>query len=147
MNIKVYNWKCKQFRDIVLIPTKNWSGEGMLGVTIKFDTYYNAEEHLCHVLEIEQNSPAELSGIETDVDYLLGTTERAFIDVDILHEELEASVNRPMEVYVYNSLLDEVRTVVILPNIDWGGNGLLGANVAQGYLHVLPSKCSLTIGK
>ena len=41
---------------------RNWPGEGMLGVTIRFDTYHEAEEHLCRVLDVEVNSPAELAG-------------------------------------------------------------------------------------
>ena len=44
----------------------------MLGVTIRFDSYYNAEEHICHVLDVEVNSPAELAGLQPNVDYLLG---------------------------------------------------------------------------
>ena len=47
-------------------------GEGMLGVTIRFDTYHDADQHLCHVVEVEGNSPADLAGLTADADYLLG---------------------------------------------------------------------------
>eukprot|EP01035_Chromulina_nebulosa_P018235 gene18235-23906_t len=151
LSLKVYNWKSKSIRDITLMPSKNWPGEGMLGVTIRFDTYLNAEEHICHVLEVDSNSPAELAGLQPEVDYLLGTTELDFKDVDVLHETLEQNINKPLEVYVYNSNTDEVRTVIIMPNADWGKGpdecGLLGADVAQGYLHILPTHCCQTIGK
>jgi hypothetical protein len=33
--LKVYNCKCKKVRDVELIPSRNWPGEGMLGVTIR----------------------------------------------------------------------------------------------------------------
>lgn len=115
----VFNWKAKTQREVVVTPTKKWPGDGMLGVTIRFDTYHNAEEHICHVLDIEPNSPAELCGLQAYDDYLLGIAEKAFQDVDILHEVLEANINHPIEVYVYNAISDEVRTVVILPNCDW----------------------------
>lgn len=34
--LKVYNCKCKTIRDVELIPSRNWPGEGMLGVTIRY---------------------------------------------------------------------------------------------------------------
>ena len=48
----------------------------MLGVTIRFDTYHEAEENLCHILEVETNSPADLAGLLPMSDYLLGTAEK-----------------------------------------------------------------------
>jgi hypothetical protein len=47
----------------------------MLGVTIRFDTYHDAEEHLCHILDVEVNSPADLAGLIPEKDYLLGFVE------------------------------------------------------------------------
>lgn len=34
------------FRDVTITPSNSWGGQGMLGVTIRFDTYHNAEENL-----------------------------------------------------------------------------------------------------
>eukprot|EP01032_Pedospumella_encystans_P028999 gene28999-32747_t len=147
--LKIYNWKNKTFRDIILTPSRNWPGEGMLGVTIRFDSYKDAEEQMLHVLEIETNSPAELAGLVPFKDYLLGTAEKAFTDADVLFEELSDHLDRPVEFYVYNTDTDEVRVVVLMPTEDWGGEGergILGANVAYGYLHVLPAHCCETIG-
>ena len=50
LQLSVYNCKVKAIREVSIVPSKNWPGEGMLGVTIRFDTYHDAEEHLCHVL-------------------------------------------------------------------------------------------------
>ena len=63
-----------------LIPSKKWSGEGLLGVTIRFDTYHDAEEHICHVLDVESNSPAELAGLQADTDYLLGISSAVLFE-------------------------------------------------------------------
>ena len=43
---------------------------------------------------------------------------------------------------------DEVRLAVLMPTDKWsnGGEGILGASVACGYLHSLPSKCCHSIG-
>lgn len=57
-------------------PSRNWPGEGMLGVTIRFDSHKDAEEQMLHVLEVETNSPAELAGLVPFKDYLLGTAEK-----------------------------------------------------------------------
>ena len=118
LSLKVYNWKNNTLRDVVLTPTRKWPGEGMLGVTIRFDTYHEAEENLCHVLEVEPDSPAELAGLQAGTDYLLGTTEKVFKDADVLFEELKENIDKPVEFYVYNSETDEVRVSVIM--VSWG---------------------------
>jgi hypothetical protein len=142
----VYNCKDRSTREVILVPTTNWAGEGRLGVAIRFDSYHDAEEHLCRVMEIERDSPAELAGLHQFTDYLLGTAEIVFSDPDVLFEELSLHVDRTVEFYVYNSESDEVRVVVVMPNSVWGGDGILGANIAHGYLHRLPSSCCNTIG-
>ena len=163
--LAVYNCKNHSMREIVLVPSRKWPGEGMLGVTIRFDSFFEAEDHMCHVLEVEVNSPAELAGLVPYKDYLLGTAEKVclfrilvevcghhhlsfqdFKDTDVLFQELTDNLDKPAEFYVYNTDSDEVRTVVIMPTTDWGGDGMLGANVAHGFLHVLPSHCCTTIG-
>mmetsp|Transcript_16823 Transcript_16823/g.28537 ORF Transcript_16823/g.28537 Transcript_16823/m.28537 type:complete len:302 (-) Transcript_16823:1123-2028(-) len=144
--LQIYNWKNKTLREITLTPSKNWPGEGMLGVTIRFDTFKDAEEQMLHVLEVEPNSPAELAGLQPFKDYLLGTAEKAFVDAEVLSVELLDHLEKPVEFYVYNTDTDEVRVVVLMPSEDWGGDGILGANVAYGYLHVLPAHCCETIG-
>ena len=145
--LKVYNCKSKSFRDLVLIPSRNWPGEGMLGVTIRFDSYHNAEEHLCHVTDVDADSPAELAGLVADSDFLLGTLEKVFKTPEILFDELKENVNSPIDFYVYNSESDDVRVCVVMPSSDWGGEGLLGAGVASGLLHALPSSCTGTNGR
>jgi len=76
LQVKVYNCKDKSYRDVVITPSRNWGGQGMLGVTIRFDNYFNTEETLVRVLEVARHSPAEIAGLKAGVDYLLGTTEK-----------------------------------------------------------------------
>ena len=118
----------------------------MLGVTIRFDSYFNAEENLVRVLEVERHSPAELAGLKGGADFLLGTAEKVFKNPDVLFEEVTRNIDCPIELYVYNTETDAVRTVVILPTFNWGGDGCLGASVGHGYLHRLPAKCLNTPG-
>ena len=119
----------------------------MLGVTIRFDSFHECEDHVIHVLDVEPDSAAELAGLQPNDDYLLGTAEKVFKDTEILFEELSKNLEKPVEFYVYNSLTDEVRVTVLMPTDQWGGEGILGASVAHGYLHRIPSECCQTNGK
>jgi hypothetical protein len=51
-----------------------------------------------------------------------------------------------MYVHIYIHMNLKVRIAVVMPSDQWGGEGLLGAGVAQGFLHGLPSDCCNTIG-
>lgn len=36
--------------EITLTPSNNWPGKGLLGVTIRFDSFEGAEDEVLHVL-------------------------------------------------------------------------------------------------
>jgi len=151
LHLKVLNVKSGVERDVVIVPTKQWGGcdnqESALGMTLRHENYFEADEHVIHVVEVEAESPAALAGLIADKDYLLGTGERVFKDTDVLYDELNANIDKPVEFYVYNSETDEVRVLVIMPNNQWGGEGILGASCAHGLLHKLPTECCQTNGK
>eukprot|EP00968_Pinguiococcus_pyrenoidosus_P025017 scaffold5340_cov257-Pinguiococcus_pyrenoidosus.AAC.5 len=66
---------------------------------------------------------------------------------DSLRRSLTALDSPQQEMYVYNTETDAVRTIVILPTNNWGGDGTLGASVGHGYLHRLPERCLHTPGR
>ncbi|KUF93324.1 Kazal serine protease inhibitor domain-containing protein [Phytophthora nicotianae] len=121
MQLKVFNVKAQTTRELQLTPSRKWPGKGLLGVTIRFDSYEGAEDQLLHVL-------------------------RVFADAEDLHDEILDALDGSFQCYVYNSLEDQVRIVSIVPTERWGGDGVLGAEVGHGYLHRLPSVCRGTIG-
>lgn len=135
----VYNTKACRNREVTLVPTTNWRGRGMLGVTIRFDTYFRADERLVHVLDVAPKSPAQLAGLQAHSDYILGTTDHVFDDSDGLLDEVVAHVDSPLTLFVFNCDRDQVRQVIIVPNAEWGGGGVLGASVGHGLLHRLPA--------
>ncbi|CAM9601719.1 unnamed protein product, partial [Choristocarpus tenellus] len=139
--LTVFNYKSGTERDVTITPSRTWGGQGMLGVTIRFDSYFNADDNLVRVLAVAPRSPAQIAGLREEEDYLLGTAERVFKDPDILFEEVVSHLEQPMEFYVYNTKTDQVRVVVVLPTDHWGGEGALGAEVGHGYLHRLPASC------
>ena len=50
MQLRVFNVKAQTTRELQLTPSRKWPGKGLLGVTIRFDSYEGAEEQLLHVL-------------------------------------------------------------------------------------------------
>lgn len=147
LTLTIYNYKNRSLRDVVMVPSRKWPGEGMVGATIRFDSFDDAEDHIIHVLEVEPDSPAEIAGLQPMEDFLLGTAEKSFRDADVLFNELKSNIDHPVEFYVYNAAIDEVRIAVIMPTEDWGGEGILGASVAHGFLHRLPESSCKTIGR
>lgn len=142
LKLTVYNSKTKVTRTVSLVPSRSsWSGDGLLGVTIRFDTYANCDENVCRICEIENDSPADLAGLVQETDYILGSAEKVYPDMDLLFKDLQENLNKPMELFIWNSETDKVRIVIIMPSLDWGTNNtsILGATIAHGYLHGLPS--------
>ncbi|CAH0485315.1 unnamed protein product [Peronospora farinosa] len=146
MQLRVFNVKAQTSRELQLTPSRKWPGKGLLGVTIRFDSYEGAEDQLLHVLDVAESSPAERAGLRANSDYLLGTPERVFTSAEDLHDEILDALDGSFQCYVYNSLDDQVRVVSIVPTERWGGDGVLGAEVGHGYLHRLPSVYRGTVG-
>lgn len=146
IELLVWNIKNKTQRFINLTPTTNWEGTGLLGVTIRMDDYITAEENLLRILDIQTESPASVGGMTPMNDYLLGTTMESFESEEVLGDVLYENEDQELEVYVYNTESDMVRVLTIIPSLNWGGQGLLGAQVGRGYLHRLPQSCRASLG-
>lgn len=69
----VYSSKAQQVRELTLVPTKNWGGQGVLGVSIRFCSFERANENVWHVLDVQSNSPASLAGLRSNTDYIIGS--------------------------------------------------------------------------
>lgn len=145
--IVVHNIKSNTQRLVKITPSTTWGGAGLLGVTIRLDSYGGAEDRLIRVLSVEHNSPAAIAGLVPMKDYLLGTTSASFDSDEILAEVLMVHADRIVELYVYSSESDVVRVVTLMPTFSWGGKGLLGAEVGTGYLHRFPKSCRDTDGQ
>ena len=58
------------------------------------------------------------------------------------------TIEKVLEVFVYNSERDDIRLASIRPRLGWSEEGgLLGAELANGILHRLPANCRRTCGK
>lgn len=135
----VYNSKTDRVRQVDIKPTTNWNGTGLLGVSIKFDSFESARKNVWHILNVEPNSPAELAGLQSNCDYVIGA-DSLLQDSEDLYALIEAHDGKPLKLFVYNLITDNVREVVITPNSRWGGEGLLGCGIGYGYLHRIPDR-------
>ena len=116
LELIVYNSKRDETRMSTIIPRNNWGGQGLLGITIRFDSFENANESVIHILTVKPGSPADVAGIKPDDDYVLGTAEMVFHDMEELALCFEANINSTIPLYVYSASTDAVRVVNITPN-------------------------------
>ncbi|RWS24686.1 Golgi reassembly-stacking protein 2-like isoform X2 [Leptotrombidium deliense] len=139
IKVTVYNSKTQTVRETEIVPSNTWGGQGLLGVSIRFCSFEGANEHVWHVLEVEPNSPAEIAGLQSNCDYIIGA-DSVLQESEDLFSLIEAHEGKPLKVFVYNLLTDCCREVTITPNSNWGGEGSLGCGIGYGYLHRIPKR-------
>lgn len=114
----------------------------MLGISIRFCSFEVAKDKVWHILEVHPNSPADLAGLRSFSDYIIGSDS-------ILHENedlfnlIENHDGVSLKLYVYNVEDDSCREVSLTPNSRWGGEGLVGCGIGYGYLHRIPVRANL----
>ncbi|KAI9222392.1 GRASP55/65 PDZ-like domain-containing protein, partial [Blastocladiella britannica] len=141
VTLTIYSGKHNEYRDYTLVP--RWWAEqkdGLLGCSIRYTDYQGALAHVWHVVEVLPNSPAQQAGLIVDHDYIVGTPEIILREQQNLYELLASRSNegKPARLFVYNTSQKSVRDVSIFPRRDWGGEGLIGAELGYGALHRIP---------
>ncbi|XP_026821916.1 Golgi reassembly-stacking protein 2 isoform X2 [Rhopalosiphum maidis] len=83
-----------------------------------------------HVLKVQDNSPGQAAGLEAFFDFILAINNtRLDKDNDTLKEMLKNGDGNEILLAVYSSKTQIVREVKIVPNSNWGGQGLLGVSI------------------
>ncbi|XP_026574264.1 Golgi reassembly-stacking protein 1 isoform X1 [Pseudonaja textilis] len=141
VKLEVYNIKTMKVREVEIIPSNMWGGQGLLGASVRFCSFQGANEHVWHVLDVEPASPAALAGLKPHSDYIIGSDQ-------ILHESedffslIDSHEGKPLKLVVYNTETDSCREVFVTPNGAWGGEGSLGCGIGYGYLHRIPTQAA-----
>ncbi|XP_026534706.1 Golgi reassembly-stacking protein 1 isoform X2 [Notechis scutatus] len=141
VKLEVYNIKSMKVREVEIIPSNMWGGQGLLGASVRFCSFQGANEHVWHVLDVEPASPAALAGLKPHSDYVIGSDQ-------ILHESedffslIDSHEGKPLKLVVYNTETDSCREVFVTPNGAWGGEGSLGCGIGYGYLHRIPTQAA-----
>nr|XP_014090957.1 Golgi reassembly-stacking protein 2 [Bactrocera oleae] len=146
VRLTVYSSKTQTVRELTLTPSKNWGGQGLLGVSIRFCSFEGANENVWHILEVHPNSPAEIAGLRAYSDYVIGA-DAIRHENDDLFTLIESHEQQPLKMYVYNIDDDACREVTIKPNSNWGGEGALGCGIGYGYLHRIPVQAVVSVIK
>jgi len=139
IELTFYNIASQAFWKGKIVPCK-WSGKGLLGMSINFDDYTTAHARVLRVLNFFVNSPLHKAGLRSKTDYILGTENKQFGDLDEFTSFIKENNKQNVELYVYNSEEEKMRTVILVPDKEWGGSGFLGGDIASGHLHSLPMR-------
>lgn len=133
----VYSSKTQSSRQLRLVPSDTWGGQGLLGVSIRYCSFEGANENVWHVLDVQPKSPADVAGLVPHSDFIIGS-DSVLNGKDDFYDLIESSDGQQVRLYVYNTDLDSCREVKLTPNSSWGGDGLLGCDIGYGYLHRIP---------
>ncbi|XP_074938362.1 Golgi reassembly-stacking protein 1 [Phalacrocorax aristotelis] len=139
VKLEVYNIKTMKIREVEVIPSNMWGGQGLLGASVRFCSFQGANEHVWHVLDIEPASPAALAGLQPYSDYIVGS-DQILQESEDFFSLIESHEGKPLKLMVYNTEADSIREVVVTPNGAWGGEGSLGCGIGYGYLHRIPTQ-------
>uniref|UniRef100_A0AAY4ACD2 PDZ GRASP-type domain-containing protein n=1 Tax=Denticeps clupeoides TaxID=299321 RepID=A0AAY4ACD2_9TELE len=139
VRLQVYNSKAMKVRELEVVPSNMWGGQGLLGASVRFCSYQGANENVWHVLDVELNSPAALAGLQPHADFIVGA-DQVLQDLEDFFSMIESCEGKPLTLLVYNSETDLCREVVVTPNGAWGGEGSLGCGIGFGYLHRIPTR-------
>lgn len=50
VKLTIYSSKTQTVRTVTIVPSNNWGGQGLLGVSIRFCSFEGASENVWHVL-------------------------------------------------------------------------------------------------
>ncbi|ORY34838.1 GRASP55/65 PDZ-like domain-domain-containing protein [Naematelia encephala] len=153
VGLRVYNAKSQRIRDVVVTPSREWAEKellasgiptnpgqkpSLLGLSLRVCNPAHALEAVYHVLDVLEGSPAEMAGLVPWGDFVLAWSGGPLLSENDFYRLIEAHVDRPLRLFVYNSDLDNLREVVLYPTRQWGGEGLIGCGIGYGLLHRIP---------
>ncbi|XP_017821448.2 Golgi reassembly-stacking protein 1 isoform X12 [Callithrix jacchus] len=131
--------KTMKVREVEVVPSNMWGGQGLLGASVRFCSFRRASEQVWHVLDVEPSSPAALAGLRPYTDYVVGS-DQILQESEDFFTLIESHEGKPLKLMVYNSESDSCREVTVTPNAAWGGEGSLGCGIGYGYLHRIPTQ-------
>ncbi|KAG7455505.1 hypothetical protein MATL_G00257460 [Megalops atlanticus] len=139
VKVGVYSIKALTTREVEVVPSNKWGGQGLLGASVRFCSFQGANENVWHVLDVDPNSPAALAGLQAHTDFIVGA-DQVLQDSEDFFSLIETYEGKPLKLLVYNTETDLCRDVVVTPNGTWGGQGSLGCGIGYGYLHRIPNR-------
>ena len=148
LKIKIYSLLSRNFKIIEVKTNRSDSKEGILGASVKFENYENAEKKLLHVTSVLENSFAKnILGLNANDDYIIAVkgkntsvislNNEEYNPLEILNNMISNNKGNYLIFYIYN-IKNGPRTVEV--NIENNNNFILGCDVAYGALHEFPKE-------
>lgn len=137
VKMEVYSIKAMRVREVEVVPSNMWGGQGLLGASVRFCSFQGANENVWHVLDVDPSSPAAVAGLQAHTDFIVGA-DQVLQDSEDFFSLIESYEGKPLKLLVYNTETDQCRDVLVTPNGAWGGEGSLGCGIGYGYLHRIP---------
>ncbi|KAM0789771.1 hypothetical protein ACM66B_006624 [Microbotryomycetes sp. NB124-2] len=150
VTLQLYSTKRKEMRDVSVVPSRTWSSSAgqtvdqsgaqpsLLGLSLRLCNPQHALDQVWHVLEVLEGSPAQDAGLVPFTDYVIGAQKMVLRGEGDFYDVVESHIDKPLRLFVYNADYDVTREVILVPNRNWGGEGLLGCGVGYGLLHRIP---------
>ncbi|KAJ8337208.1 hypothetical protein SKAU_G00384280 [Synaphobranchus kaupii] len=139
VKVEVYSIKALSVRELEVVPSNMWGGQGLLGASVRFCSFQGANENVWHVLDVDPTSPAAIAGLQAHTDFIVGA-DQVLQDSEDFFSLIEAYEGKALKLLVYNTETDQCRDVMVTPNGAWGGDGSLGCGIGYGYLHRIPNR-------
>ena len=148
IKIKIYSLLTRNFKIVEVKTNKSDSKDGILGASVKFENFENADKKLLHVTSVLENSFAKNKlGLNTNDDYIIAVkgkntsvislNNEQYTPLEILNNVISNNKGNDLIFYIYN-IKNGARTVEV--NIENDNNFILGYDVAYGALHEFPKE-------
>ncbi|XP_051557037.1 Golgi reassembly-stacking protein 2-like isoform X4 [Myxocyprinus asiaticus] len=89
VKMEVYSTKTMRLRELEVVPSNMWGGQGLLGASVRFCSFQGANENVWHVLDVEPSSPAALAGFREHADFIVGA-DQVLQDVSLMAASRQA---------------------------------------------------------
>ncbi|KDQ62552.1 hypothetical protein JAAARDRAFT_54481 [Jaapia argillacea MUCL 33604] len=153
LNLLVWNSKNSETRVVPIVPSRAWAlpnpdasspntKPSLLGLSMRMCEPELSLDNVWHVLDVLEGSPAESAGLVPYGDWIVGWSGGVLSAEHDFYDIVEGHIDKPLRVYVYSHDFDTIREVVLVPNRQWGGEGLLGCVFGFGLLHRIPAQPS-----
>ena len=164
VDLKVYNLKVKQSRNVSLALGRSSSGQGEMGCSITWNSVENAEQCVWHVTSVASESAAAQAGILSERHFLLGMEILSLVEEKSrpmmlfskpsdFRERLEKWSAQRIRLLpkcheksgkilflVYDTITNTISEVcLVLQDIS------LGIDVGNGYMHSIPVSTQLPL--
>ena len=145
--LSFYSLLTKKFRDIKVKTNPLGSKEGILGASVQYENWTNANKKILHIISVKDNSFAQKElGLIPFEDYIVGVKCKSspiiplnnddFSPLEILSEVVRKNMGNPVKFYIYNRIKGPRDITSTIENDYYF---TLGCEGAFGALHMFPS--------